>query len=486
MYLIEGTFSVDSGGGEFEVKNRLASCLLALGIVFIMVAPITLSLVSVAQAEQTKTRSLGLGYALLAKSGIRPAALRPGSAVYSSELQSITSELQSNSLPIPASFSEPPNYIAIGRHEEVYINANSNFAATQRKYNLADWTPSCKGTIVSDSDYGSFLIYTFSSDVGTTSTMTVTDSWVAGLTFNTGPSLLSPAGGTPSGASCGTSSSVFVAAAAVSLPAGSSWSYSSGKFTIIVGSMSPSTLYYLAFYYFPKTTNTNANFFSTKPTLLFSPTTLTSGTQYIVTVGVGPFSVKPPGASWPDYVRVATHLPSYLDESNGVWFVGADPYYWDGSYTCSFPGGTCPNDYQGAGDTRWGYSPPWDVTSANPIQFSWDHLYYGQLVFSGISFSGCNYEDRGEVGVDFLSIGTDLLATQSSYPNNLPKVSFASGTYPTGVRISMDGAIDMGSVSVSSSYIGTNLFEVWNGVESWVDWHARTPVFGSSLSYIEC
>ncbi|HXZ91013.1 MAG TPA: hypothetical protein VEG61_08115 [Candidatus Dormibacteraeota bacterium] len=468
------------------MKNRFSSCLLALLIIFIIVAPITLSpvIIPAAQAEQPKTRSLGLGYVLLAKSGIHPAFLRPGSAVYSSELHGVISELQTNSLPIPATSCAPPscipaNYVAIGRHEEVYINANGKFGATQRKYNLADYTSSCTGTIVSDSDYGSFLIYTFSSDVGTSSPMTVTDSWVKGLTFNTGPSLLSSGGGQPSGAGCDTTKSIFVMAVAASLPAGSGWSYSpSGIFTINVGSISKSTLYYLEFYYFAKVSNPNTSFFASKPSLLFSPSSLSSGTQYIVSSGISPFSVKPPGASWPDYVRVATFIPPWVAESGtGTWFVGADPWYWDGSVTCSFPSSTClisGYNYQGWGVTRWPYDPPWDVTSANPIQFSWNHVYYGQLVYSGEPFGGCYYETTARVGVDFLSIGSDLLATQSSYPNNLPK---AVGV-PNGVRISMDVTINMGTVTDSFG----NVFTVYNGVDSWVDWHARTPAYTTSTS----
>jgi hypothetical protein len=456
------------------LKNRLASCLLALGIIFIIVAPITLSRVSMpaALAAQPKTRSLGLGYLLLAKSGVHPASMSAGS---SSELQSIISELQTNSLPVPASFVPPANYIAIGRHEEVYINANNNFGATQRKYNLADWTSSCTGTIVSDSSYGSFLIYAFSSDVGTSSPMTVTDSWVKGLTFNTGPSLLSSGGGQPSGASCDTTKSIFVVAVAANLPSGSSWSYSpSGTFTINVGSIASSTFYYLEFYYFAKTSNSNTNFFASKPSIIFSPSTLASNTQYIVTSGITPFSVKPPGASWPVWARVATRVPPWVAQSGtGTWFVGADPWYWDGSHTCSFPPSPCSVDKVGTGLTRWTYSPPWQVTSANPIQFSWNHVYYGQLVYSGQPFSGCNYKTMARVGVDFLSIGTDLVATQSSYPNNLPKV--AAG-YPNNVRISMDGTINMGTVTDSMG----NIFYVYNGVESWVDWVARTPAYGTS------
>lgn len=462
------------------MKNKLTgACLIALSIIFMIVAPsrVVMPAAPTAQAEQPEIRSPGLGYLLLAKSGI---GIHPdsASAALSSELKGMISELQTNSLPVPAAFVAPANYIAISRHEEVYVNADPHFKATQRIYNLGDplWTNGvCTGTIVSDSDYGSFLIYAFSTDVGTSSAITVTDSWVKGLTFNTGPSLLSPGGGPVPGTSCDTTRSVFIMAVAVSLPSESSWSYDpkSGTFTINVGSMSSSTFYYLEFYYFAKKTNTSANFFAKKPSQLFSPSTLVSGSQYIVTSGMSQFSVKPPGASWPDYLRVYTRIPpGVAQDGTGIWFVGADPYYWDGSTRppCSFPGGSCSYDEQGTGVARWGYGLPWDVTSANPIQFSWNHVYYGQLVYSGALFGGCDYENKARVGVDFLSVGTDLVAAQSSYPNNLPKV--AAG-YPNNVRISMDGTIKMGTVTDSFG----NIFDVYNGVESWVDWDARSPVY---------
>jgi hypothetical protein len=40
----------------------------------------------------------------------------------------------------------------------------------------------------------------------------------------------------------------------------------------------------------------------------------------------------------------------------------------------------------------------------------------------------------------------------------------------------MDGAIKMGTITDSYG----NVFTVWNGVESWVDWYARTPAYGAS------
>jgi hypothetical protein len=470
--MTRSTQPVEAGGGEFELKNKLTgSCLLAISIIFLIVAPSRV-VMPAAQTEQPKTRSLGLGYLLLAESGIQPASMSPTA---SNELQGLISERQANSLPAPAAFVEPPNYIAIARHEEVYINANEKFAATQRLYDVAEFDSSCTGTIVSDSDYGSFLIYAFSTDVGTSSPITVTDSWVKGLTFNTGPSLLSPGGGQPSGASCDTAESVFVMAVAVNLPSESSWSYDpkSGTFTITVGSMEVMpTFYYLEFYYFAKKTNSDTNFFAKKPSLLLSPSTLVSGTEYIVTSGVSPFNVKSPsGTSLPDWVRIATRIPPWVAQSGeGTWFVGADPFNWDGDKRppCSFPDGSCSYDTQGSGTARWTYGPPWDVTSANPIQFSWNHIYYGQLVYSGEPFVGCTYKTRAQVGVEFLSIGTDLVATKSSYPNNLPMVT---GTDPTKVRISMDGSMKMGTVTDS---MGNN-FDVYNGIENWIDWTARMP-----------
>jgi hypothetical protein len=70
------------------------------------------------------------------------------------------------------------------------------------------------------------------------------------------------------------------------------------------------------------------------------------------------------------------------------------------------------------------------VTSYNPITFSWNHVYYGQLVRSTTpinTVTGCVFNNKGDVGVDFVNTGVDVVAA-STYPNNLPVVT--PGTYP--------------------------------------------------------
>lgn len=449
----------------------IAAITLTLIIIFPTLFPAAVFSTNKAGAAETHRRNPALG--LLVREAY-------GFPLSSADAQDMLAELSTIALPQPAvdPTAVPANYIAIGRQQEIFVYADKNFAPKSHKIDLGgDPFDVCSGsTYASDADYEDYLIYVFGTDVGTSTSMTVTDLWVKGLSFND-PTLFSPNGGTPSvsTSTCDTTKAYFVDWVKSTLPTGSSWLYDSktGQFTITVSAMDASPLYYLLIAYFPK--KTNVNLFTAKPKLLSSvtPTTnppLIEDQQYLVKSGVSKFSIKPVKGSYnPDYVRVATRIPWWLaKDGTGVWFVNADPDWWDQSnlgstsppvgFTTAFP----PNANAQSGQTRWRYSIPWDITSY-PQAFSWDHVYEGQLTFSGDTFTDCSdFKTRGQVGADFPNTGLDFVVA-----GNWLVVKPA---YPDNVRLSMDGSIDMG-------YIDSRVdSEVYNGMWSWVDYVARDAI----------